>query len=1193
LGWSSAGTNLTAFIVRYGIVGGTVTRQLQIPTNSTIAVVSNLTAGATFFFNVSSLAVSGLESLPSNQISTNMPGTNHAPVAISTNFVTQEDQAVPAVLAGFDPDGDELSFQVVTPPAHGTLSGTGSSLSYTPAANYAGADGFTYLVTDGVSNSSPATVTLTIAAVNDLPTLSPLANLTLNEDAGLQTVNLSGIGAGLGESQTLTVTASSSNPSLIPQPSVSYTSPNSTGSLSFTPVPNASGVSTISVSIDDGGASNNVVTRTFTVTVSAVNDPPTLDALTNRTVLEDAGTQMVPLTGISPGPPNEAQTLTFTAASSDPSLIPTPAIQYTNSNPTGVLLFTPAANRSGTATLSVTVDDGQSQNHAVTRSFLVQVLAVNDPPTLTGIEDQNILMNTSTDPLPFVVHDEESAAGNLSLNASSSNPTLLPVTGIEFGGVGSQRAVRLTPAQNQIGSTTVGIVVSDGAQSTTNHFVLTVRHGNYQPTLDAIGDLTLPEDASDVVVPLSGISSGATNEDQLLVLTATSSNPAVLPDPAVVYTSPASTGSLRLTPVPNRSGTAVISVTIDDGGAENATRTRQFLVTVTATNDAPTISAVADQVTEPGTATRFIPFTIDDVDSPLASLQVSATSSNATLLPAAGIVLAGSGRSRSVQLRPLAQQLGQTLVTLSVNDGSLTNAVAFLLTVTASNHPPVISAIADQTMPAYGSLPAISFRVGDAESAAAALMVTGASSVPSLLPSTGIAFSGSGSNRTVTLTPARGKQGVATVALSVSDGQRTTQTSFRLTVSAGTAPQSVLTLLTQGSGMVTPNLNGQSLTVGQTYALTAVPAVGCLFTGWTGGLTSSAATLQFIMRSNLVLHAGFMTNPFTPVAGLYNGLFYEDYEVVPGSCGFFTLKTTEQGAYSGKLMLGAKSLKVSGHFDFSGRATNDLVRKGTNNLALELLLTANSSNRITGWLSDGTWTATLLGDRSVYHAKTNPAPFAGQYTLVFPGAANPADGPEGHGYGTVKVDLAGRVTLAAALADGAKAAQKVALSQSGVWPLYVPLYKGLGQLLSWQTFSNLPSGDVSGSVNWTRPPQPASPYWPSGFTQETITVGSSYVRPGPTNPLLQITQTTFVCQGGNISPSVTHPITVDAQGKITIAGGNPISISVSPASGLFSGKLTDATGHSRTFRGAVLQKQVGGAGFLLGTNRSAQVFFGW
>jgi hypothetical protein len=292
-------------------------------------------------------------------------------------------------------------------------------------------------------------------------------------------------------------------------------------------------------------------------------------------------------------------------------------------------------------------------------------------------------------------------------------------------------------------------------------------------------------------------------------------------------------------------------------------------------------------------------------------------------------------------------------------------------------------------------------------------------------------------------------------------------------------------------------------------------------------------------------------------------------------------------------MLGAKSLKVSGHFDFSGRATNDLVRKGTNNLALELLLTANASNRITGWLSDGTWTATLLGDRSVYHAKTNPAPFAGQYTLVFPGAANPADGPEGHGYGTVKVDLAGRVTLAAALADGAKAAQKVALSQSGVWPLYVPLYKGLGQLLSWQTFSNLPSGDVSGSVNWTRPPQPASPYWPSGFTQETITVGSSYVRPGPTNPLLQITQTTFVCQGGNISPSVTHPITVDAQGKITIAGGNPISISVSPASGLFSGKLTDATGHSRTFRGAVLQKQVGGAGFLLGTNRSAQVFFGW
>ena len=110
---------------------------------------------------------------------------------------------------------------------------------------------------------------------NQPPTLNPLADVTLNENAGLQTVPLSGITSGAtNEVLTLTVTASSSNPSLIPTPAVSYTNPNTTGSIAFTPVASAYGSATITVTVNDSAASNNVVSSSFMVTVIQTGSRP-------------------------------------------------------------------------------------------------------------------------------------------------------------------------------------------------------------------------------------------------------------------------------------------------------------------------------------------------------------------------------------------------------------------------------------------------------------------------------------------------------------------------------------------------------------------------------------------------------------------------------------------------------------------------------------------------------------------------------------------------------------------------------------------------------------------------------------------------------------------------------------------------------------------------------------------------------
>ena len=214
-------------------------------------------------------------------------------------------------------------------------------------------------------------VPLVVPAVNQPPTLNAITNLVINENAGRQTVSLSGITSGAtNESQTLTVAAVSSNTSLISNPTVNYTSANTTGSLTFMPVSNATGTATITVTVNDGGTSNNIVTRTFTVTI---NPSPTLDPISNLVVNVGASLQTVNLTGISSGMTNKNVKLRVIVASSNQRLASRSAIQYISPRTNGTLTFLPGYS-TGTATLSVTVNNGAKSNNIVTRTFTVTLV---------------------------------------------------------------------------------------------------------------------------------------------------------------------------------------------------------------------------------------------------------------------------------------------------------------------------------------------------------------------------------------------------------------------------------------------------------------------------------------------------------------------------------------------------------------------------------------------------------------------------------------------------------------------------------------------------------------------------------------------------------------------------------------------------------------------------------------------------
>jgi hypothetical protein len=95
---------------------------------------------------------------------------NHAPAAVSQSVSLDEDASAGIALSGSDPDNDGLIYTVLSGPAHGTLSGAAPNVIYTPAANYNGSDSFTFKANDGQADSNTATLSITVASVNDPPT---------------------------------------------------------------------------------------------------------------------------------------------------------------------------------------------------------------------------------------------------------------------------------------------------------------------------------------------------------------------------------------------------------------------------------------------------------------------------------------------------------------------------------------------------------------------------------------------------------------------------------------------------------------------------------------------------------------------------------------------------------------------------------------------------------------------------------------------------------------------------------------------------------------------------------------------------------------------------------------------------------------------------------------------------------------
>src|SRR5205809_6799329 len=127
------------------------------------------------------------------------------------------------------------------------------------------------------------------------------------------------------------------------------------------------------------------------------------------------------------------------------------------------------------------------------------VPGANTAPTISSLADQSTSQNIPTAPIAFTVGDAQTAAGSLILSLTSSNPTLVPVANIVFGGSGANRTVTATPALNQTGTSTITVTVSDGSLTATKSFVLTVNPaGSFTPVY-----LTVEAESATLVSPIA------------------------------------------------------------------------------------------------------------------------------------------------------------------------------------------------------------------------------------------------------------------------------------------------------------------------------------------------------------------------------------------------------------------------------------------------------------------------------------------------------------------------------------------------------------------------------------------------------------------------------------------------------------------------------------------------------------------
>ncbi|MBB5207982.1 beta strand repeat-containing protein [Chiayiivirga flava] len=674
----------------------------------------------------------------------NVLDENEAPTlpAATRDVVEASPNGTPvgAPIAGIDPDttapNNTLTYAITGGNTDGAFqidAATGQISVANSAAVTSATPVFTLSVevTDGGGLVGSGTVTVNVTDVNDAPSFVAGPDQTSLEDAGPLTGTPDPWATAIDDNdptvQALTFIVTADNPALFAtQPSITPT-----GTLSYEAAPDANGSTLVTVVLqDDGGTAlggvDTSAPQTFTITVGAVNDAPLFTAGPNQSVLENAPAQTVPnwATGVAAGPANESgQTVAFAVTgNTDPSLFTVqPAVA-----PDGTLTYTPAPGVIGTATITLELaDNGGTADGGVDTSapqtFTISINNVNDAPSFTAGPPQIVLEDAGAQTVAgWATGIDDGDAGvtqaltfNITGNSNAAlfavAPAIDPATG----------TLTYTPAADANGVATITATLSDDGgtadggvdTSAPQSFTITVTAVNDAPSFIPGAPVSMLENAGAQTIPwATAISAGPANEAGQIATFVVSGNT----NPGLFATAPtiAANGTLTFTPATNTSGSADVTVVLqDDGGTANggvdATAPVTLTITVVDVNAAPSFVVGAAQTVNEDAGAQTVAgwaTAIDDGDAGATqALTFNITGNTNTALFAAGPSVAANG---TLSYTPAANANGTATITLTLSDdggtangGSDTSAPqSFTITVDAVNDAPVFTAGPAQTI---------------------------------------------------------------------------------------------------------------------------------------------------------------------------------------------------------------------------------------------------------------------------------------------------------------------------------------------------------------------------------------------------------------------------------------------------------------------------------------------------------------
>ncbi len=610
-------------------------------------------------------------------VSLSITPVNDAPVADAKNISVAEDAFGTITLTGSDVDGDALSFERVSDPLHGTISGTPPDLIYTPHTNFFGADSFDYIARNGATSSTPVTVSITVAPVNDAPTVAD-AGATTDEDTA---VNLTLTGADV-ENDTLTFT----NLTLPQHGTLTGTSPNFT----YTPAPDFHGTDTFTFTAFDG--TNTSAPATFTITINPVNDAPGATPGLAFTI-EDASVNLT-LTGSDV----DGDPLTFAVATS-------PAHGTLRGTPPN-LAYTPAPNYFGPDSFTFTASDGLLASAPALIS--IEVSPVNDAPVVTtpGLvfarEDEPFLFE-QTNLISVADVDAGNAALTMSLavtngtiGVTTTNGLTLAATSVNaltlLGPVPALNAALATlfyvPATNFYGRDDLSLLVQDGGStgvggpgSAAENVVIAVADANEAPFVSA-GQNRL------VFLPDSVLLAGVVMDDGLPAGAAVTAYWEKVMGPGeVAFAGPVTNNTTVSFSAP---GNYILRLWAHDTQLTNYSDVT-FVVKSEGMNAAPTVNAGGDKVIGLTNALALAAFAEDDGlprNSSLALLWTKVSGPG-------GVAFASA---TSLATTATFDLIGTYVLRLTASDSVLTASHEISVTVYPFNQPPVVEAGPDQTL---------------------------------------------------------------------------------------------------------------------------------------------------------------------------------------------------------------------------------------------------------------------------------------------------------------------------------------------------------------------------------------------------------------------------------------------------------------------------------------------------------------